>query len=114
MKSANVLLELPATGAVLSAGTLVQAILISDISNFPLSKMQNSMDLSSFPLNPTIRSDIMLSQTSSEFQDATVIVAILTVSDTVAFGSGPDRRYAFCFPYVFFMGLLCLTKLFLV
>eukprot|EP00268_Persea_americana_P016741 TRINITY_DN1795_c0_g1_i4.p1 TRINITY_DN1795_c0_g1~~TRINITY_DN1795_c0_g1_i4.p1 ORF type:complete len:319 (-),score=76.27 TRINITY_DN1795_c0_g1_i4:437-1393(-) len=91
MKSANVLLELPATGAVLSAGTLVQAILISDISNFPLTKLQNSMDLSSFPLNPTIRSDIMHSQTSSESQDATVIVAILTVSDTVAFGSGPDR-----------------------
>ncbi|KAJ8634423.1 hypothetical protein MRB53_027759 [Persea americana] len=91
MKSANVLLELPATGAVLSAGTLVQAILISDISNFPLSKMQNIMDLSSFPLNPTIRSDIMHSQTPSESQEATVIVAILTVSDTVAFGSGPDR-----------------------
>ncbi|XXG73252.1 hypothetical protein AAC387_Pa07g2203 [Persea americana] len=91
MKSANVLLELPATGAVLSAGTIVQAILISDISSFPLSKMKNSMDLSSFPLNPTIRSDIIYSQTSSESQDATVIVAILTVSDTAAFGSGPDR-----------------------
>ncbi|KAJ8633165.1 hypothetical protein MRB53_026501 [Persea americana] len=33
----------------------------------------------------------MHSQSSSGYQDATVIVAILTVSDTVAFGSGPDR-----------------------
>ncbi|KAJ8630364.1 hypothetical protein MRB53_023687 [Persea americana] len=39
----------------------------------------------------------MHSQTSSESQDATVIVAILIDSDTVAFGSGPDQR---CHPCV--------------
>lgn len=108
MKSANVLLEIPASGAVFSAGTLVGAILISDMSNFPLSKMQDHMDSSSFPSNLVFTSDIMHSETSLESQDAKVKVAILTVSDTVAYGTGPDRRYAFLFPYGFY-GIIVLN-----
>ncbi|XP_058093596.1 molybdopterin biosynthesis protein CNX1 isoform X2 [Magnolia sinica] len=91
MKSANALLELPATGMVLSAGTSVQAILISDISNFPMSKMPDSLTSSSLDSSSVIRSSMIHSQTVAESQDANVKVAILTVSDTVALGTGPDR-----------------------
>ncbi|KAB2615221.1 molybdopterin biosynthesis protein CNX1-like [Pyrus ussuriensis x Pyrus communis] len=69
MKSANALLELPATGSVIAAGTSVPAIIISDISN----------------------AICKISSTVAESQDAGVRVAILTVSDTVASGAGPDR-----------------------
>ncbi|XP_010240846.1 PREDICTED: molybdopterin biosynthesis protein CNX1 [Nelumbo nucifera] len=85
MKSANALLELPATGSVLPAGTSVSAIVISDISGFPVS--DNPLALES---NISIQ-HISHKQTVEESQAAEVRVAVLTVSDTVASGAGPDR-----------------------
>lgn len=83
IKSANALLEVPATGEILPAGTSLQAILISDISNFHLSK--GFTDL-------CIQSNAESKQTSSASPETKVKVAILTVSDTVSSGAGPDRR----------------------
>ncbi|XP_077227807.1 molybdopterin biosynthesis CNX1 protein / molybdenum cofactor biosynthesis enzyme CNX1 (CNX1) [Tasmannia lanceolata] len=91
MKSANALLELPATGMVLPAGMSVQAILISDISIFPMSKATSSMASLSLGLNSTQGKSITHTQAVPESQDAKVKVAVLTVSDTVAAGAGPDR-----------------------
>lgn len=82
IKSANALLEVPATGEILPAGTSLQAILISDISNFHLSK--GFTDL-------CIQSNAESKQTSSASPETKVKVAILTVSDTVSSGAGPDR-----------------------
>ncbi|XP_073003333.1 molybdopterin biosynthesis protein CNX1 [Typha latifolia] len=79
MKSANALLELSATGNMLTTGTSVPAILISDISNFPLIKLPDRL----VPLAYT--------PTPIASQEAKVKVAILTVSDTVSSGAGPDR-----------------------
>ncbi|MBA0745117.1 hypothetical protein Gogos_007707, partial [Gossypium gossypioides] len=47
MKSANALLELPASGRVIPAGSSVSAIVISDLSGTPLSKAASSYDSSS-------------------------------------------------------------------
>lgn len=81
MKSANALLELPATGSVVPAGSSLSAIVISDpmavsSTNCPVQK--NAKKESKAVDNPV-----------SEFK-----VGILTVSDTVSSGVGPDRRYA--------------------
>lgn len=87
MKSANALLELPATGSVIAAGTSVPAIIISDISTviFKSSSSPGSASpLQRFKMQET---------TVAESQNAEFRVAILTVSDTVASGAGPDRRY---------------------
>ncbi|KAK6144129.1 hypothetical protein DH2020_020949 [Rehmannia glutinosa] len=86
MKSANALLELPPTGNLIPAGTSVVAIIVSDIIGFAGS--------SSLPsLNPVCvagqsnNSNIDTGKSEgSEYR-----VAILTVSDTVASGLGPDR-----------------------
>lgn len=78
MKSANALLELPAGGTLLSAGTSVSAIVISDLLSSPMKK--DLLVRSSHSNNAV-----------SNFQDAAVQVAILTVSDTVSSGAGPDR-----------------------
>jgi gephyrin len=93
MKSVNAMLEVPSTGQILAAGTSIQAILISDIIT--------SLDKLPAPSNPhpsrfgsfaeSIFTDI--SQIASP-QDAEVKVAILTLSDTVSSGAGPDRRYS--------------------
>ncbi|KAG1330826.1 molybdopterin biosynthesis protein CNX1 [Cocos nucifera] len=91
MKSANALLELPATGQILTAGTSVRAILISDISSFPLSKMADGMVSASLHQGYDIQSNITTTQPASASQESKVKVAILTVSDTVASGAGPDR-----------------------
>ncbi|XP_010926610.2 molybdopterin biosynthesis protein CNX1 isoform X1 [Elaeis guineensis] len=91
MKSANALLELPATGQILTAGTSVRAILISDISSFPLSKMADGMASVSFHQGYGIQSNITTTQPALASQASKVKVAILTVSDTVASGAGPDR-----------------------
>ncbi|XP_043716434.1 molybdopterin biosynthesis protein CNX1 [Telopea speciosissima] len=85
MKSANALLELPATGTMISAGTSVSAIVISDLSNFPVS--ENSFSLDSNPSSQRSTSH----KNNVESQDAGFRVAVLTVSDTVAAGAGPDR-----------------------
>lgn len=85
MKSANALLELPASGSVISAGTIVSAIIISDASSFGVSKIFSPV--SSHPPQRTISQEVNVE--ASEGSEFTV--AILTVSDTVASGSGPDR-----------------------
>ncbi|XP_059429475.1 molybdopterin biosynthesis protein CNX1-like isoform X3 [Corylus avellana] len=86
MKSANALLELPATGSVISAGTVVSAIIISELSN---TAFCNSSLLS----ESTSASEGIISKeiTADGSQNAELKVAVLTVSDTVASGSGPDR-----------------------
>ncbi|CAN6557432.1 unnamed protein product [Malus baccata var. baccata] len=85
MKSANALLELPATGSVIAAGTSVPAIIISDISNAICESSLSPNSASPF------QRFILQERTVAESQDAGVRVAILTVSDTVASGAGPDR-----------------------
>lgn len=88
MKSANALLELPATGSLMPAGTSVSAIIISDISNAAISKNSSS------PCPASHIERCKTQETSiAESHDAGVRVAVLTVSDTVASGAGPDRRY---------------------
>ncbi|KAF3652592.1 Molybdopterin biosynthesis protein CNX1 [Capsicum annuum] len=83
MKSANALLELPASETSLPAGASVSAILVSDISNSPGSRnLQLSDSCSTQQEHKLAATDAG----SSEFK-----VAILTVSDTVATGLGPDR-----------------------
>ncbi|XP_078434389.1 molybdopterin biosynthesis CNX1 protein / molybdenum cofactor biosynthesis enzyme CNX1 (CNX1) [Wolffia australiana] len=81
MKSANSLLELPAVDSVIAPGTLVSAVLISDIVGFPPGKLEqvkvpitSSVDHAHKATGPLVAK-----------------VAILTVSDTVSSGEGPDR-----------------------
>lgn len=86
MKSTNALLELPATSNVLSAGTSVSAVIISDISGFSLDKKTSISEPES--IQKEIKCD---DEHRPEYK-----VAILTVSDTVSTGAGPDRRYDYC------------------
>lgn len=79
MKSANALLELPVGGTWLPAGTRVSAVIISDLLSSIMTK--DSLLLSSSS------TETMVTQS----EDPAVKVAILTVSDTVATGAGPDR-----------------------
>uniref|UniRef100_A0A0A0M2F9 Molybdopterin biosynthesis protein CNX1 n=1 Tax=Cucumis sativus TaxID=3659 RepID=A0A0A0M2F9_CUCSA len=85
LKSANALLELPPTGNPIPAGTSVSAIVISDISS--IADYANSL---SFDSTVFLKSNIS-KNISSQVQDIVSKVAILTVSDTVASGAGPDR-----------------------
>lgn len=78
MKSANALLEFPPSGKIVPSGSLVSATLISDINGFVLRK-----ELISSNVDSVIQST---GDTSACYK-----VAILTVSDTVASGAGPDR-----------------------
>ncbi|EYU35987.1 hypothetical protein ABFS82_14G225400 [Erythranthe guttata] len=86
MKSANALLELPPTGNSIPAGTSVVAIIISDIIGF--SGTHNLPSSVTVPLTQqsNVRDVITGKSNGSESR-----VAILTVSDTVASGAGPDR-----------------------
>ncbi|KAJ7960384.1 Molybdopterin biosynthesis protein CNX1 [Quillaja saponaria] len=86
MKSANALLELPATGSVISAGALVPAIIISDISSTTVIKNFLPSELASASRGHTLHK-----VTADRPEDAEYRVAILTVSDTVSTGAGPDR-----------------------
>ncbi|KAF3772265.1 Molybdopterin biosynthesis protein [Nymphaea thermarum] len=90
MKAANCLLELPATGTTLPAGTCVQAVVIADISNFHACVMPDHASSLCNKEN-RVASSVGSELTSGQIQDAKVKVAVLTVSDTVASGSGPDR-----------------------
>ncbi|XP_031401341.1 molybdopterin biosynthesis protein CNX1 [Punica granatum] len=83
MKMANALLELPRIDSVLPAGTSVTAIIISDRSDTAIGKTPSSevVPVLSPPLNPV----------ADKHLDVESRVAILTVSDTVASGAGPDR-----------------------
>ncbi|CAH1436199.1 unnamed protein product [Lactuca virosa] len=84
MKSANALLELSPSGKVIPSGSLVSATLISDISGFTL----GPKDLLSSDLDTLITQG---QSTTSMKVSGDYKVAILTVSDTVASGAGPDR-----------------------
>lgn len=86
MRSANALLELPATGNVLSAGTSVSAVIVSDISGFSVDKKSSLSEPESIPKE----------MKKDHVHGPGYNVAILTVSDTVSAGAGPDRRYAYC------------------
>ncbi|CAM0902194.1 unnamed protein product [Alopecurus aequalis] len=90
MKSANALLEVPSSGQILAAGASLQAILISDITSPPLDKLPvASSPLSShFVSAKSASTDVSQAAVS---KNAEVKVAILTVSDTVSSGAGPDR-----------------------
>lgn len=88
MKAANALLELPGLNGVITAGTTVTAMLISDFSSFPASKSLVSPDLGCATWGSVSQELSAGDSQGSEFR-----VAILTVSDTVASGAGPDRRY---------------------
>lgn len=85
MRSANALLELPATGNVLSAGTSVSALVVSDISGFSVDTKNSLSEPESIPKE--MKKDYVYGPGYN--------VAILTVSDTVSAGTGPDRRYAY-------------------
>lgn len=86
MKSANALLELPATGLAVPAGTFVPAFVISDLSSADMNPSSLSSGLTSF-----MRESTLQEITAVESQDYEFRVAVLTVSDTVASGAGPDR-----------------------
>lgn len=88
LKSANALLELPPTGSIIAPGTSVSAIIISDISS--IAGRANSF---SSDLIVSLKSNISKEITTTQAQDIRFKVAILTVSDTVASGANPDRRY---------------------
>ncbi|CAA7396130.1 unnamed protein product [Spirodela intermedia] len=95
MKTANSLLELPATGGVLAPGTLVSAILISDIIGFPQEKVEKGTGSLPPAFSHTVQrhSEHTKAELGSRGAEANTStkVAILTVSDTVASGGGPDR-----------------------
>ncbi|XP_071723301.1 molybdopterin biosynthesis protein CNX1-like [Rutidosis leptorrhynchoides] len=86
MKSANALLELPATGSVIAAGTAVPAIIISDLTTSDIQKED-------VPLAPpsAMPEDRLRDKTVDASSVSTWKVAVLTVSDTVSSGLGPDR-----------------------
>lgn len=86
MKSANALLELSPSGKLIPAGTSVPAIVISDIMGISGSSSFHSVELKD-------NRQGIISENVSEALDSAYRVAILTVSDTVALGKGPDRRY---------------------
>ncbi|CAL5029510.1 unnamed protein product [Urochloa decumbens] len=91
MKSANALLEVLSTGQILAAGTSIQAILISDIISYPSDKLPAASDPPSSHLGPSSKRISSYVPQPAASQNAEVKVAILTVSDTVSSGAGPDR-----------------------
>lgn len=91
LRSANALLELPQAHGIVPAGTLVPALLIADLAGMPPAKdtvSSKDVPVAEIPQHAHRHSHEKKSEVSSEQQ---VRVAILTVSDTVATGAGPDR-----------------------
>jgi gephyrin len=91
MKSANALLELPAGNKILPAGTMVWALLISDVSSMPVFQTSVSMEHVLSGQGASAKYENIFNNSQEEHIDTSVKVAILTVSDTVASGAGPDR-----------------------
>lgn len=91
MKSANALLELPAGNKILPAGTMVWALLISDVSSMPVPQTSASMDNVLSGQLSSAKHENIFKNSQEEHSDTSVKVAVLTVSDTVACGAGPDR-----------------------
>ena len=88
MKSANALLELPTTGSLMPAGSSVSAVIISDLIGTTTTKNTLTFD----PTSP-LQANAKKETSASDSQDSEFKLAILTVSDTVASGAGPNRRY---------------------
>ncbi|KAL6527869.1 calnexin Cnx1 [Orobanche minor] len=88
MKSANALLELPPTGNLIPAGTYVVAIIVSDIIGFSGSSSLPSSN----SVCVTEQNGVSTDTCTGKSEGSEYRVAILTVSDTVASGLGPDRR----------------------
>uniref|UniRef100_A0A2N9J1U7 Molybdopterin biosynthesis protein CNX1 n=1 Tax=Fagus sylvatica TaxID=28930 RepID=A0A2N9J1U7_FAGSY len=86
MKAANALLELPVTGSIISAGTAVSAIIVSELSSTAICSSSLLSDSTSAFKGSSSQEII-----ADESQNVEVRVAVLTVSDTVASGAGPDR-----------------------
>ncbi|XP_059659733.1 molybdopterin biosynthesis protein CNX1 isoform X2 [Cornus florida] len=86
MKSANALLELPASRGVISAGTSATAIIISDLSGLSVSESFSSPDSGC-----AVQGSMSQQATADDSRGSEYRVAVLTVSDTVASGAGPDR-----------------------
>ncbi|XP_047317740.1 molybdopterin biosynthesis protein CNX1 [Impatiens glandulifera] len=86
MKSANALLHLPESNSVIPAGTTVTAIVISNFSSLTKSNSLVSADLVNSSVAPNPEQVIMDVPHVFKYK-----VAVLTVSDTVASGAGPDR-----------------------
>jgi gephyrin len=86
MKSANALLEIQVTNEILPSGTSVQAILLSDKVKTQYQR-EITTDCSVRSSGPGF--------TFEKTMPSEVKVAVLTVSDTVSSGAGPDRRYVF-------------------
>ncbi|KAL3691732.1 hypothetical protein R1sor_005383 [Riccia sorocarpa] len=105
MRSANALLELPLSEGILPAGTLVPALVIGDLSNMPVINQSSSRpnhrhhhnhgnqekSHSGHYQHENSSSDSLRVSQRSGGDSSAVKVAILTVSDTVASGAGPDR-----------------------
>ncbi|KAK1411343.1 hypothetical protein QVD17_37891 [Tagetes erecta] len=87
MKSANALLELPPSGKEIPSGSPVSAILISDILGFAPGNDTSS----SSNLNIMTQNTMSMKLSADTSACSTYKVAILTVSDTVSSGAGPDR-----------------------
>ncbi|XP_062082360.1 molybdopterin biosynthesis protein CNX1 [Humulus lupulus] len=86
MKSANALLELPATGSVMPAGSSLSAIIFSDLGRIAISKNPSTINPTS-----TLQANAKKEINANDYQASEFRLAILTVSDTVASGAGPDR-----------------------
>ncbi|KAJ7550938.1 hypothetical protein O6H91_07G125800 [Diphasiastrum complanatum] len=96
MKSANVLLELPSANQTLPPGSVVSALVIGDIGSMPAgpSKVQSTTNSQIFSTQSarSIQRDLKHEKTDvGPRPSSSTKVAILTVSDTVASGAGPDR-----------------------
>ncbi|XP_021277813.1 molybdopterin biosynthesis protein CNX1 isoform X2 [Herrania umbratica] len=91
MKSANALLELPATGRVISAGSSISATIISDLSDLGGTTLRKAALSSDSSSTTALHKSTLSEMTADGAQDVQFKVAILTVSDTVASGGGPDR-----------------------
>lgn len=101
MKSANALLMLQVATGTIPAGTSVPALVISDLHNY-------GTDGCLFPTNLSSCVEGSKNSTTSASHETETRVAILTVSDTVASGSAPDRRFTlYWFHYSF---SLCIFK----
>lgn len=90
---ANALLELPRTASIIPAGSLVPAVLISDTPSFSLGRIENSMNFLSSSLDSSSQIVNVEKNIDNESHSSRIKVGILTVSDTVSLGNGPDRRY---------------------
>ena len=70
------------------AGSSVTAIIFSDLGRTAISKNSSTSNQTS-----TLQENSKKEISGNDSRDSEFRLAILTVSDTVASGAGPDRRY---------------------